>query len=709
MDLVPLDGDEAEVDRVLVVGSEVTKQVAIRLELAAEQARLRAVLQNIPLGVVVVDNACRVVLANAAAEELGPLPGFSSGQSVGYLELACCPEAGGSHSPVELACIRTVQEGESYGNEEMAVPGPGGRARHLLVSAAPILDRHGRSEGGVAVFQDISERKKAQEDLRQYADRLQILHRTDQAILEAQSAEEVIAPILPCLQRLVPYKWAGVTWFDWEAGEMSMLDVYPGGGDGPGRGWRGLLQWAWFLEQLEEEGMYLAEDVHDGLPSGPLTEALEDVGVRGYAALPIAIQGKLVGALGVGLSRPGRLATDQIEILRDVANELAIGLHQVRLQQQLQRHTQELGRSVARRTAALRESQARLRAIFEDAAMGIALAREDGRLVESNPALQRMLGYSAEELQGMRFAEFTHPEDVRADLDRFEELLAGERDHYQLQKRYIRKDGRTVWVNLTVSLIQFPRDLQRLAVGIVEDITEKKRAQEALIQAEKLTVTGRLAASLAHEINNPLQAVIGCMDLAERAMVEGGDVERYMQVARHELRRAARVVAQLRDLHRQPKERVREPTDVNAVMERVLTVSTQQLQRGRVQLDWCGADELPALIATPDQLEQVFLNLVLNAIDAMPRGGELQVRTARTWQPDGIAVRVADTGIGIAPDVLPQLFEPFHSTRIEGLGLGLYVSRNIVEGHGGHIDVVSEPGRGATFTVWLPLQGHPTG
>jgi signal transduction histidine kinase len=182
-----------------------------------------------------------------------------------------------------------------------------------------------------------------------------------------------------------------------------------------------------------------------------------------------------------------------------------------------------------------------------------------------------------------------------------------------------------------------------------------------------------------------------------------------MQVARHELRRAARVVAQLRDLHRQPKERVREPTDVNAVMERVLTVSTQQLQRGRVQLDWCGADELPALIATPDQLEQVFLNLVLNAIDAMPRGGELQVRTARTWQPDGIAVRVADTGIGIAPDVLPQLFEPFHSTRIEGLGLGLYVSRNIVEGHGGHIDVVSEPGRGATFTVWLPLQGHPTG
>jgi two-component system NtrC family sensor kinase len=114
-------------------------------------------------------------------------------------------------------------------------------------------------------------------------------------------------------------------------------------------------------------------------------------------------------------------------------------------------------------------------------------------------------------------------------------------------------------------------------------------------------------------------------------------------------------------------------------------------------------DDLPSILAAPDQLQQVFLNLILNAVDAMPDGGRLRVSAVRTDAPEGVAVRIADTGIGISAEHLPRLFEPFHTTRPDGLGLGLYVSRNIVEQHGGRIEVESALGEGTAFTVWLPL------
>ncbi|MGD8599676.1 MAG: ATP-binding protein, partial [Anaerolineae bacterium] len=113
--------------------------------------------------------------------------------------------------------------------------------------------------------------------------------------------------------------------------------------------------------------------------------------------------------------------------------------------------------------------------------------------------------------------------------------------------------------------------------------------------------------------------------------------------------------------------------------------------------------DLPPVPLVPDRMQQVCLNLVLNAVEAMPRGGLLRVSTSVTGQPQGVRIRFADTGVGIAPDTLPQIFEPFHSTRREGLGLGLYISKKVIDDHGGQIEVESQVGEGTTFTVWLPV------
>jgi two-component system cell cycle sensor histidine kinase/response regulator CckA len=361
-----------------------------------------------------------------------------------------------------------------------------------------------------------------------------------------------------------------------------------------------------------------------------------------------------------------------------------------------------LERRVAVRTAALRTSQARLRGIFDGAAIGIALVDMEGRLVESNPALQEMLGYSGEELCGMVFTDFTHPDDAMTDGNLHRELLAGKRDRYKTENRYIRKDGRKVWANLTVSLVRGASDEPQFAIGMVEDITEQKRIQAALLQAEKLAIAGKLVASLAHEINNPLQSVIGCLGLAKETLAEGGDVSRYLQVALEELRRVARIVAQLRDLNRPPKPEKKEPTDVNGLLEGVLVLSRKQCENRQVEIIWKTAADLPLLLLARDQVQQVFLNLLLNALDAMPGGGRFQVSTTRTSQPAGVRIAFTDSGVGIPPDVLPHVFDPFYSTKPEGLGLGLPISHDIVKQHGGHIEVDSQVGEGTTVTVWLP-------
>ena len=547
---------------------------------------------------------------------------------------------------------------------------------------------------------NLAERKRAEEALQQYAERIGTLREIDQAVLGTYSVEEIAEAALHHVRQLVPYQRASIAVFDFEAGVMSLLAASSDGESRLGKGWRGSLEQAWFVKELDQA--HVVEDLLALPPSSSLIRALQAEGVRSYVNLPIIAQGELIGSLNLGMDRPGKLDPEHVDIALEVADQLAIGIQQARLYEEVRRHADELERRVAVRTAELRTSQARLRAIFNGTAIGIALVDMEGRLVESNPALQEILGYSGEELCGMVFTDFTHPDDAMTVGNLHRELVAGKRDRYKTENRYIRKDGRKVWANLTVSLVRGASDEPQFAIGMVEDITEQKQIQAALLQAEKLAIAGKLAASLAHEINNPLQSVIGCLGLAKETLAEGGDVSQYLRVAHEELRRVARIVAQLRDLNRPPRPEKKEPTDVNGLLEGVLVLSRKQCENRQVEIIWKAAADLPLLLLARDQVQQVFLNLLLNALDAMPGGGRFQVSTTRTSQPAGVRIAFTDSGVGIPPDVLPHVFDLFYSTKPEGLGLGLPISHDIVKQHGGRIEINSQVGEGTTVTVWLP-------
>jgi signal transduction histidine kinase len=241
----------------------------------------------------------------------------------------------------------------------------------------------------------------------------------------------------------------------------------------------------------------------------------------------------------------------------------------------------------------------------------------------------------------------------------------------------------------------------RSVLVLAIDTTERKQAELALVEAERLTAIGRMSASLAHEINNPIQSVVGCLGLAMEVLENGQDASQFMDVAMDELIRASQIVKRLRDLGKSHESEKR-PADVQESLNRVLLLTRKKAQDQGVTIQWETQESPPDVMMDPDRIAQVFLNLVLNAIESMSEGGDLAVSVHPTDDPEGVRIAFKDTGVGIPPDQLERMFEAFHSTKQMGLGLGLYVSRKIIQDHRGEIWVESEVGQGSTFTVWLP-------
>jgi two-component system NtrC family sensor kinase len=243
---------------------------------------------------------------------------------------------------------------------------------------------------------------------------------------------------------------------------------------------------------------------------------------------------------------------------------------------------------------------------------------------------------------------------------------------------------------------------------------EREQAQAQLIHAEKMTALGRLTASIAHEINNPLQAMQTYLTLAQEELIADQSPEklnRYLGTVGEEIERIAAIVHRMRDFYRPAREEL-QPIYLHAVLESVLELTSKQLQHSNVTIQRAWADYIPELQANPDHLKQVFLNLVLNGIDAMATGGTLYISTAvdqiqlsNDQKPLPAArVEFSDTGEGISPEILPHIFEPFFTTKERGSGLGLSISYGIIQAHNGQITVESHVGLGTTFTILLPVE-----
>jgi signal transduction histidine kinase/CheY-like chemotaxis protein len=240
-------------------------------------------------------------------------------------------------------------------------------------------------------------------------------------------------------------------------------------------------------------------------------------------------------------------------------------------------------------------------------------------------------------------------------------------------------------------------------IHVLEDITQASKMQTQLLQTEKLSALGRLLASLAHEINNPLQALRSGLRLLARPNLDDEKRQRYVATLDKEVERLIHTTVQTLDFAR-PSRIGKRSTNLNQLLQETLVLVNKQLQRNEVETLFELASNLPDIQVVPDQIKQVFLNLILNAIDAMPKGGCLTLTTS--YMPDDrlVMAALADNGRGIPEKIKNRIYEPFFSTKEAGTGLGLSISYSIVEAHGGYIEVESEPGVGSRFAVYLPVR-----
>jgi two-component system NtrC family sensor kinase len=253
------------------------------------------------------------------------------------------------------------------------------------------------------------------------------------------------------------------------------------------------------------------------------------------------------------------------------------------------------------------------------------------------------------------------------------------------------------------------RDLDKSESRHAETQARLNAAQAQLLQSAKLAAVGELAASVAHEINNPLYAARNSLYLVEQDLPPDSPQRPFLEIAQTELGRIAGIITRMRDFYR-PSRAELEPVDLNAILAGTIELIQTHLRHGQVAIVADMAPNLPPVTAHADQMRQVFLNMMLNACDAMTNGGTLRIATRWQAQADGgdVVVEIGDTGVGITAEHRAHLFEPFYTTKANGTGLGLAISGHIVTQHGGHIAVDSAPGVGTTFTITLPASEPAT-
>ena len=386
----------------------------------------------------------------------------------------------------------------------------------------------------------------------------------------------------------------------------------------------------------------------------------------------------------------------RIEGLQDEFGELAVGFNV--MADSLKEHLKKI-----------EESEKRYRLLFEIAGDAIFILDAEGdaagNIVAANQAAVALHGYTHEELLAMNIRDLDAPGDAAKVSDRIRRIFNGEWIKTEID--HVKKDGTVFPIEISAGLLEFGN--HRYILALDRDVTERKQMEQALQRTEQIKCAGEMATGLAHEIKNPLAGIKLSIEVLSHSMeknLEGEDKDILAKVI-DEIKRIESLIKGLLNFARPPLPQFVK-TDVNAVLDSVagLVLQNQSRTPGAARSiallkDFDG--RLPEIMADPMQLRQVFMNLILNAVDAMKDGGNLGIKTRFDPTTRSVRVELSDTGRGIDAGVMGKLFQPFFTTKSKGTGLGLAISQRLVEDHGGKIGFEQNAAGGATFIVTLPV------
>lgn len=586
-----------------------------------------------------------------------------------------------------------------------------------------------------ALRAQIAERERAEEELRRYAERLQTLREIDQAILAAQSPEEIAQTALCHLRKLVPCARASVALFDRKAQEAQVLAIAREGETRVDVGKRiSIERPSWIQDTLGAGQVRAVADLRERKAPTSLERTLLTEGIYSYVNVPLLVQGQLIGSLNLGAEYPNAFSPEHIDIAREVAGSLAVAIQHARLYhaEQQARKSAETMRDANLALTQTLDLDVVLNTLLDylnrfvpyDTA-NVMLLEGDSRLVVrasrgyerwSDPEAIRMLTFDvrANPLfhKVVRERKSVLVPDTRKDPG-WEWTAAGKHVRNWMGVPLV-AGGKAIGLYsldkaepnfFTEEHLRTAEALAAQAAVAVQNarLFEQVRAGEAkLIQSAKMASLGEMAGGIAHELKNPL----GIISANAQLLLDHPEDQRLLRQCAERIhlasRRAAQIIEHLLEFARPQGEQMK-LLDVHAVLEETLTLLAHQMELQGVKLLRAFHPNLPRVRGNPDLLQQVFTNLILNACNAMPQGGTLEITTDVNPASE-VEIRFRDTGCGIPPEHLSRIFDPFFTTMPvgKGTGLGLSVSYSIVKQHRGTIEVESRVNQGSTFTVRLP-------
>lgn len=571
-----------------------------------------------------------------------------------------------------------------------------------------IRDPQGKMRYSFGLLHDVSEEVRTRDELRRGNRFMNILSACSQWLSRATTEQELLDQVCTILVEAGDYRQVWVLFPDSAAAPQGwrMMAGHRRGGGTPQPSV--LLAGTPPCQAVcqASQPLVFQELIPAAGSAGDWQAAAHGQGIRACALFPIVLPGRLHGVLGVDADRINPFDAREQAMLQELANDLAYGLQALRDRYDL-----------VRTERVLRQTVGSLRALINSSPLAIVTLNLEGRVQTWNNAAEQMFGWTAEDVVG-KSLPIIPQEDAAAVQQACDEVLAG-RCVVGAERRRRHQDGRLIDTILAVAPVRNERGDIVNIMAMYTDVTEQKRLETQFHQAQKLQEIGQLAGGVAHDFNNLLTVIQGHANLL-RPVVQQTGADSHLEQILKATTSASALTAQLLAFSRR---QVLQPRvlDLNGVVHDMKKM-LQRLLGETIQLAVCLDDKLRPVKVDPGQMRQVLLNLTVNARDAMPEGGQLTLETANVHLDATQAARhaeiapghyvmlaVTDTGVGMSAEVRARLFEPFFTTKESGrgTGLGLAVVYGIIKQSSGHLWVYSEPGRGTTFKVFLPLASGP--
>ncbi len=671
---------------VQIIVTDISKRKEAEKAITESQERYRDLVENIADIVYITDGTGQIIYLNEALERVS---GYTRDELLrkNYMELLT-PEA--LEKVTKL--FKTQKKGGEIGAYEVSFVDKNGKIKIIEVREQLIWEGK-RIVQFRGIGRDVTERKRSEERIAHLNRVLESIRNIDQLIVRVKGRETLLTGACEILCEVSGYYfvWIGLIREEdkrvrpaayWGFEDGYLKDITVTWDDTPtGRGPMGTA--------IRTKRACVFNDTADNPDFQPWRDESLKRGYRSLIAVPVIIGGRVYGALGVYSSRANVFDDEEVTLLEEVAEDIAFALSAIEAETERERSEK-----------ALKDSEEKFRDFFETSRDIVFITSLDGSILDTNSVFEEILGYTREEALTKNVTFFyKEPQD----RDRFRDAIDSLGSVRDLDMTLRRKDGAYIDCLITATV---RRDQDGTIIGYqgtIRDVSEKKQMERQLIRAEKLSSLGGILSGVAHEMNNPLTSIIGISQMIMRGPIPEALREK-LEVIHRESFRTSKIIQGLLAFAREHKPE-RKMISINKIIEESYRLREYEFRVDNVAMKLELSPDIPFTAADPYQLQQVFVNLINNGHDALANGGGSLLIIRSLHRDDAIVMEFEDDGPGIPEKDIGFIFDPFFTTKEvgKGTGLGLSIVYGIINEHGGKIEVASPPGKGAVFTIYLPV------